>query len=33
MLDDAATCGATGDTHSASIGCIDNFPRWAPLFL
>ncbi len=33
MLDDAATCGATGDTHSASIACTDNFPRWAPLFL
>jgi hypothetical protein len=32
MYDDAATCGATGDTHGASIGCTDNFPRWPTLF-
>lgn len=32
MHDDAATCGAAGDTHSASIGCTDNFARWPTLF-
>lgn len=31
MHDDAATCGATGDTHSASIRCVDNYPRWVAL--
>jgi hypothetical protein len=24
----AATCGMTGDTHGASIGCADNFAAW-----
>ncbi len=28
MHDDAATCGATGSTHSASIQCTDNASRW-----
>lgn len=32
MHDDAATCGASGDTHSAAIACTDNFARWPPLF-
>jgi hypothetical protein len=31
MLDDAATCGVSGDTHTASILCVDNFPRWPTL--
>jgi hypothetical protein len=31
MHDDAALCGATGDTHGASIGCVDNYPRWGTL--
>lgn len=30
--DDAEICGATGDTHAASIACVDNAPRWASLF-
>ncbi len=32
MHDDAATCGAAGDTHGASIGCTDNFARWPTLY-
>jgi len=32
MHDDAETCGAAGDTHSAAIKCADNFPRWGALF-
>lgn len=31
MHDDAAVCGNTGDTHGASIGCVDNYPRWGAL--
>lgn len=31
MHDDAATCGSMGDTHGASVGCTDNYPRWAGL--
>ncbi len=27
--DTAATCGATGDTHGASIKCVDNAAAWA----
>jgi len=30
--DDAAVCNATGDTHSASIGCTANFAAWGTLF-
>jgi hypothetical protein len=30
--DDAAACGASGDTHSASIACTDNFARWPTLY-
>jgi hypothetical protein len=30
--DDAATCGASGNTHSASVGCADNFERWGALY-
>lgn len=29
--DDAATCGAQGNTHGASIGCVDNYPTWVAL--
>ena len=29
--DDAATCGITGDTHSASIKCKENYPAWQML--
>lgn len=32
MHDDAATCGGLGNTHGASIGCSDNFSRWAALY-
>lgn len=30
--DDAATCGISGDTHSAAISCTDNFARWPTLY-
>ncbi len=30
--DDAATCGVTGNTHGASIGCVENYARWKALF-
>ncbi len=30
--DAAALCGATGDTHSASLQCKDNYPAWLQLF-
>ena len=29
--DDAATCGATGDTHGASVKCAQNYPAWQAL--
>ena len=29
--DDAAVCNAQGNTHGASLGCVDNYPRWAGL--
>jgi len=29
--DDAATCGVTGDTHGASIGCAGNYAAWQML--
>ncbi len=32
MHDDADTCGDTGDTHSESIHCATNYPRWVTLF-
>jgi hypothetical protein len=32
MLDDATVCGNSGDTHSVSIGCFDNFARGTTLF-
>jgi hypothetical protein len=31
-FDDAATCGATGNTHGASIACEDNYARWQSLY-
>ena len=32
MHDDAATCGAPGNTHSAVINCTDNYDAWGMLF-
>ena len=32
MLDDATVSGSSGDTHSVSIGCFDNFARGTTLF-
>ena len=26
-----AICGDTGDTHGASLGCVDNYPAWLAL--
>jgi hypothetical protein len=31
-MDDAATCGVTGDTHGQSLTCVDNYPAWVQLY-